>query len=679
MELLVVTFNIDRLFTNREVEFKWDKKEERVCYVIEKISADILGIQEAREKHIRAIKENNNDYKYFKGIEIDNGDGTRTSNPIFWNSRFDMIKCNSIYLADRIDNSSEIWDSKKIGTATWVLLFDKLYQSRIIVINTQLDDKGTYARKKRIELLVTIINNIVKTECCSAILTCDMNSYTFLDGGLKYTYIETEHINKLKSLHSSSVNMQLVFLYSVNNIENISYELFDDGIISDNYPVICKYRIVQSLEDCLYFGRNRVFRLCSKGIALHKIADYLREKYTNDLEKLKERVLKQDFLEITRSDKAGIYDYSSSNAIIQNGVVQILYKDGQEYIIKRINPRKKKNLDNELNMYNKLNRIFNGRQKIGWLGNKEAFFEIVPPINILDAKEQEFSIMKKLEGISLEDMCYSYEKFDYRLLNLYVQIIYSFIKVGFVCMDICPRNIIVKSDEESIIFYIIDFEKSYFIENEITENILDSFLRSQVIGEELGVLFDMDTIVDVFKGKYDPDKWDTCSKEIMDKPYRPEVEQLIFGRGYERYTLGLYNTIEKEMLNVLHPNRSSVFEYMRFPGRIKYKVEHYLGCLGYNSGSDYERKVTEILINAKKQNDYVFNSMLKYLDQIVSNLEEKIFIDYSVGDEITTEATAEYAREMLKAIDMMYENPESFGFLSNEGEDLLCINLLKMN
>lgn len=696
LKIKIISFNIDGLSSNREELFHWKNRKNKVFHMLEETEPDILGLQEACRDNIGEIKNRFPQYTYYAGPEVENKEGLLLSNPIFWNQEFEMIKNSYFYLAKNPETGDGIWDSAELRTVSWVLLMHKEEHSRLLIINTHFDHKGVVARKESANMISCFAQSMMEKECCNVILLGDFNSRPwyphnedqkaygeliwsgclpvdnlmsiFLDKGFEDSYLALGHENILESNTYNDylgsrfpsvalrIDWQLLFRYINAHIDIIDYIVYDQEIISDHYPVVCTYDLSASLEDYLYTGKNKVFRMCCRGKALKKIADFLRQQYLEE-NLQKKNFLHMDFYELiwnkTHANMKFIFDLPSHNAVVQNGIVQVFSSEKQEYILKYENEKKPQRFQNELKMYEKLKSLFPTPYFLGSLNDKNAYLCITPPVSIGIHNGQNYFVLKRLNGQSFDEIIYGFEKVDQRLLELYAKIIFVFLSFGFICADMSPRNVILEETREALYIHVVDFEKSYFVDTPLDEKAIELFLRGQVCGEEMAVLFEPQEIVKILEGKYNPQAWDINSKKIMDKSYRPEVEDILIGRGEYIYNEGMYNQVEIEMQIALKPNREAIFEGMRFPGRIKFKAEHYLTCLGYESGLAYERKITEIFIKAKKYDKY--STTVNILHNMLGELEERILIDYLICKEGFTDDTRNYALTVQKTIDDLYE------------------------
>jgi hypothetical protein len=86
-------------------------------------------------------------------------------------------------------------------------------------------------------------------------------------------------------------------------------------------------------------------------------------------------------------------------------------------------------------------------------------------------------------------------------------------------------------------------------------------------------------------------------------------------------------------MSVRVPDHAPVTKVRRFPGHLGFKVEHYLSCAGDAAASDYDRKTTEVLIAAKRQD--CFDAVVMLLAEATNALESAFlkaeFINISQG------------------------------------------------
>lgn len=704
MEFVVTSINIDCLSVNREYSYLWENRKYRLGDYLNHSLTDVICFQEACDINIDYINSIQNNLLYFKGYGIKNSEGIMTYNPIYWKDElFDKLKDESFYLKDTEDLTIEPgWDSSELRSVSWVLLKNKYDNSRFIILNTHFDNKGVIARFESAKLITNFVKELSSQECCPAIITGDFNSRpwypphedqrsygdliwagylptdtchrVFEESGFIDSYYLSGKEDSLDSntyhdYHGGSfpkvglrIDWQLIWKQGYPNIELCSYNVESDFMISDHFPVSCKYLINSTIFDCLYSGYNKVFTFCSQGYALKNIGCYLDNKY-DDKEFIKNAVQEENYLKYTLGEQREGFDFPSNNAVYQGGVIEEFDCSGEHFIVKKNNPQKKR-LSREIDNYKKLKCLFPDKYLLGTIDEKKVFFDIVAPININRFNIDGYSLMHKLDGETLDSLIYDYCDIDIRLLEYFVKIINILFQKGFVCVDISPRNVIIYQTQNEVCYQLIDFEKSYFLPVDEIERKKSKLMRGQFCGEELAVLLDMKTIKQLFGADYDPDNWDITDSNILYEPYRPEVHDILIGRKMNTYTVGIYNQVEKEVHNVVKPNRNAKYEVARYPGRIKFKVEHYFNCLSIGDGGDYERKVTELLIRAYDQSYINYNRLVKYLADQIGLVEEQVLLDYSILGEITE--AKQQAIELRDLIDRIYSSIDEMNAIIGE-------------
>lgn len=691
MEFVVTSLNIDCLSMNRKSAYQWNNRKYYLRDYLLHSSSDIICFQEACDINIDYINITQSEMLCYKGDGIKNSEGVVTYNPIYWKmNSLIKLKAGSFKLKDATDSN---WDSSELRSVTWIILKNAYDDSRIIILNTHLDNKGVIARFESAKLISEFAQKLSAQECCPVIITGDFNSRPWYPlhedqnayGDLIWAgYLPTDTCHRVfeksgfcdcyylggnkDSLDSNTyhdyyginfpnvglrIDWQLLWNQIYTNVQLLSYYVQKDYIVSDHYPVACRYLIKSTIYDCLYSGYNKVFTYCSQGYALKTIGDYLNRKYEEEY--IKNAVQEGNYLRYTLSEDQKSFDFPSNNAVYQMGIIKEINCSGRQFIAKRNNPQKGR-LSIEINNYKKLKCLFPEKYLIGKIDGKEVYLNIVEPINLNQFDEDGYSLMHKLEGVPLDTLIYSYDTIDIRLLECFVKIINILFQQGFVCADISPRNVIIYQTPYEIQYQLIDFEKSYFLPIDELEEKKAKLMRGQFCGEELAVLLDMETIKQLFGDDYNPDYWDVSDSNILYEPFRPEIHDILVGRNRTPYSIGTYNRVEKEVHNVIKPNRNAKYEVLRYPGRVKFKVEHYFNCLAIGDGGDYERKVTELLIRAYNQSYYSYCCMVKYLADYIGLVEERILVEYSINGDIA--GAKQQAIRLRDLIDRIYWSNE---------------------
>lgn len=320
------------------------------------------------------------------------------------------------------------------------------------------------------------------------------------------------------------------------------------------------------------------------------------------------------------------YDLPSLNALVRQGVVRIWnLPDGNKIVSKRDNPQKPGRFREEQLNYELIVSKMGGKPEL-YLGKsideKNIWLKIARPFAIISDgySDCHYALTKFIEGISFEDLLM--KESDQALRRMYLAhyrlILDALYDRGILWGDMSPRNIIFRQTKQDISYYLLDFEKTKVREDPISAENRKDHCRGQICAEEMCAICTLKEVQECFSGYFNTKDWDLGSEEIQFSK-RPEVTDILQGRGINIVTLGEYNQTEYEMINVLTPYINLITKKQRYPSHLKFKVEHYLSCAGYDNARDYERKTTEVLIAAKRYN--FFDDIVTHLTKITDKIE----------------------------------------------------------
>ena len=182
LNLRMMTYNI-RYASNNPGE-EWDMRKDKVAEMIRFHNPDIFGVQEALQIQIDFLKDQFQDYQQI-GIARDDGKQEGEYSALFISNKFDIDTSGTFWISETPDTPSFGWDAVCRRIATWAKIIDKKSKDSLFVINTHLDHKGITARKKGVELLMDIIQNL--SNGLPIILSGDFNFTKDFEG---YQYIE---------------------------------------------------------------------------------------------------------------------------------------------------------------------------------------------------------------------------------------------------------------------------------------------------------------------------------------------------------------------------------------------------------------------------------------------------------------------------------------------------------
>lgn len=432
------------------------------------------------------------------------------------------------------------------------------------IVNNTLLYNNSYLINKITNFILECAERVNRTNNCIIDLLCDI--------GKKYGYKEI--VKYLKLCRKKEIS---------ENINSISgYERFWEQ----------KYNIV---------GRQNCFEIITKD----KVVDFIK------------KINVEEFY----SEQ---YDYTTINCCIQNGIIKKFIYNGQEYIIKKNNVLKPQSLENEMKIYEYICK--NNSEKMAVISSG-AKVRITKPLIVIEdvVSTNKYMVMKKIEGKGLDEILFNGvtpEK-RFEILGNLKKISEFFFDVNVLWNDMSPRNIIVNYEDGTTVFNIIDFEKSEILDN-ITSDIKLKYYRGQVCAEELCSMFPTREVEKIFREYFYLREWDFNSDEVVNEALRPEVALVLQGRNKKEYTWKEYNYCDKEMIETFEPQVDKSGKCVYFPGRLKFKIEHYMNCLGSLKGKEYEQKLTEIVIYAKKNNKLY---IITLLEEQMENLEQNLILE----------------------------------------------------
>lgn len=351
------------------------------------------------------------------------------------------------------------------------------------------------------------------------------------------------------------------------------------------------------------------------------------------------------------------------NARIRQGVVKAWFlPDGTRVVSKRENPRKRDRFRREQRAQQQVVE----RLGAGTAGRRRVLR--VPPLLALlrdGATGHVYAVSRWVPGTSLEALLMADPDGPVRaaVLRDYRDLLDALLDRGILWGDLSPRNVLLDRD----MLHIVDFEKTTVTDAPIgpAERVRHS--RGQIGVEELGVLCTQAEVREVLRGYFDPDGWDLESTAPVQFPLRPEVADVLCGRGVTAPTLGHYNRTDLEIFDVRSPDVDPRTGERRYPGLVNFRVEHYLGCAGCTAAGDYDRMTTEILVAARRHG--CFEAALAIVTEAADAVERRFVVNEFAhvldgrAPHEPVEAPATEIRTLiarLEALDAARGHPERF-------------------
>ena len=388
---------------------------------------------------------------------------------------------------------------------------------------------------------------------------------------------------------------------------------------------------------------------------------------------------KNDIINLIKETKGYLGEYIDSNldleginSLVRKGLVKKIQLTADEIsVTKKNNPDKKGRFENELINTQKMADVLKLKGKGDHIilpknqfTSKTAILKMLQPYAIFfDSSSQNFySITKFQKGKTLEDVLLSTKDIQKRkehFTNIRA-ILEHLYQNGIVWGDLAPRNIIVVEEKEKIEYSILDFEKTKIMDGPVPLKDRIEHTRGPMCVEEFGTICTRQEVEEIFKGYFEPSKWDVSTKDNVPfiKPKR-ELIDILINRGKKDYTFGEYNNLELEVMEVRFP--LTVNGKLLHPLYPSFKIDHYLG-------SEYDRKTTELFIKSKGYGLFpetisVLNMALEIVDNdfILNDLKSSV-----AGKTFILDKTNNSALKLLKElIDNLYQ-------IQNK-EDLLSV------
>lgn len=253
----VLTYNIKYDNVTDTVN-NWNDRKADMVKLLEHYKPEIIGMQEVLDNQLVYLVEN---LQNFKAIGVGREDGKKKGefSPILYDTTQNkLLESRTFWLSETPDKVSVGWDAALERICTYALFEEVKTQQRFWVFNTHFDHKGSVARERSAELIVSKINEM-NTERLPVILMGDLNltpdeaPIQFLrnalsDGQAASTrafYGPTGTFNGFQQDKILSDRIDYIFVhdFKVNSYMHIDDRMENNKHISDHLPVIIKLSI----------------------------------------------------------------------------------------------------------------------------------------------------------------------------------------------------------------------------------------------------------------------------------------------------------------------------------------------------------------------------------------------------------------------------------------------------
>ena len=172
LEVRAMSFNI-RYGSAADGENHWEKRKELVYEVIRKEDGDFVGLQEALDFQLKAIKKNVAGYEHV-GIGREVGGKGEFSAILYRSKRFKVLDSGTFWLSETPEKISKGWGNNIVRICTWGRFIEKKTGKCVYVYNAHLDHESQVSREKSVRLLMDRISK--RRHADPFMLTGDLNA-----------------------------------------------------------------------------------------------------------------------------------------------------------------------------------------------------------------------------------------------------------------------------------------------------------------------------------------------------------------------------------------------------------------------------------------------------------------------------------------------------------------------
>lgn len=255
-ELNVISFNL-RLSPHDDFdgENSWLYRKDAAGELLNTVSPDMFGIQEAEFRQIEDLKERLPQYTWV-GFGLDEATaGCQVSSLFYKTERFNLLDSGIFWLSETPDSLSRGWDAAMMRLVTWVKLADLQADNKeVYYFNTHFDHIGKVARAESAKLICSKVEEIAGNDAC-VFITGDFNTRYSTDAlaplrekfsGARETSPITDTLNTFNDWGKNAVaepgGKRIIDHIYYQNVEPIEYKTIVDNYganyVSDHYPIM---------------------------------------------------------------------------------------------------------------------------------------------------------------------------------------------------------------------------------------------------------------------------------------------------------------------------------------------------------------------------------------------------------------------------------------------------------
>lgn len=248
----IISYNV-RIGSVDDGENSWELRKSSSTAMINELKPDVIGFQEALEYQVNYLAEGSAGYGLI-GKGHDRGATKCEHMSMLYNRRTTiLISWGTFWLSDTPGVASVGWDGGYERSATWALLKDKKTLKNYIVVNTHLDNEGTQARKRGLEVILSGLASINPDGRYPVVVMGDFNMETSdpamqtISKSMKDARTTASDTDSMHSFHAwGKTRGTIDFIWysgfsQCNAFHTISEAFEGREFISDHYPVMGKF------------------------------------------------------------------------------------------------------------------------------------------------------------------------------------------------------------------------------------------------------------------------------------------------------------------------------------------------------------------------------------------------------------------------------------------------------
>ena len=219
---------------------------QRVINVLLRYMPDSVGLQEADEMWMIALKKALSDYYVFVGEGREGGTKGDAVPVLYSKEKYHLIESGTKWLTTTPDEVSKMPGADYYRNFTWAVLEDKATGVRFMHVNTHLDVAGSKIRYAEVKILMQFLQNYNNIPI---VLTGDMNAKANTDELNFFKNFNMATVFDYKELTDARTNINAIdWIYMTSDSVNMTYHTYDDSVYngdypSDHYPYYAKFTV----------------------------------------------------------------------------------------------------------------------------------------------------------------------------------------------------------------------------------------------------------------------------------------------------------------------------------------------------------------------------------------------------------------------------------------------------